>query len=555
MPNVQSISFNKTGTDADLQAQQAALQRQQMMAEMLRTQAAQPLEQQTVSGRVVPISGFQAISKVLQGGLGAFMQKKSDEQQQELGNAKAKRSADALRAIFSPQGAAAPAEAPLSSIPQQSVPGSQMSDPAAATITPEQQRAMSAYQIDPELGRSMITNLLNQTDEQKNNAAQGIDQRLMGALKTARARKEGIIEYQPGTTSQDLATGMQRFQPKLGEGIMPTSDGGAQAIPGYGPAAAGIAGQTAQAQAAANAGFQLKEITGPDGQPRLVTAQQAAQMANGGMPQGAPSGPAAPGMQGMPSAGPPNLGFPPNTPVPQPTPGGQSRLDILQQEQQQIAARPDTDPRKAGDMAAITREIAGAGGAQPAAAAPGIALQSDAQRAAQVGQVENNLALDKSLRMNAQSPEAQQKVLDAGSVLGLVSAAKPLLETATGSTAGVLRDSALSLIGKDSDSSKAAAQLAVIGGQLVSKMPKMSGPQSDKDVQLYREMAGRIGDPSVTSGNKLAALQTIQQLNEHYLAQNQGSMPAAAARAVQGNSGLSAAEADELAQLRKRLGR
>lgn len=549
MPNVQSISFNKTGTDADLQAQQAALQRQQMMAEMLRTQAAQPLEQQTVSGRIVPISGFQAISKVLQGGLGAFMQKKSDEQQQELGNAKAKRSADMLRSLFNPTGTAAPADAQLSSMPQASTPSMQMSNPAPAQLNPDQQRAMSAYQIDPELGRSLMTNMFNQTNEQKNNAAEGLDPRMVGALRAGKMRADAMTTLQPGTTTLDLANNTERFMPKLGEGIMPTQDGGAQSVPGYGQAAAGIAGQTAQAQAAANAGFQLKEITGPDGQPRLVTAQQAAQMAAGGMPPGAPA------MQGQPPAGPPNMGFPPNTPVPPPTPGGQSRLDILQQEQQQIAARPDTDPRKAGDMAAIMREIAGAGGAQAAAAAPGIALQSEAQRAAQVGQVENSLALDKSLRLNAQSPEAQQKVLDAGSVLGLVSAAKPLLETATGSTAGALRDSALSLIGKDSDASKAAAQLAVIGGQLVSKMPKMSGPQSDKDVQLYREMAGRIGDPSVTSGNKLAALQTIQQLNERYLAQNQGSMPAAAARAVQGSSGLSAAEADELAQLRKRLGR
>lgn len=536
MPNVQSISFNKTGTDADLQAQQAALQRQQMMADMLRSQAAQPIDQQVVSGRVVPISGFQAIAKVLQSGLGGYMQKKGDEQQQELGTAKAKRSADMLRSLFNPTGTAAPADAQLSSTPQASTPGMQMSNPAASQMSPEQQRAAIAYQIDPELGRSLMVNMFNQTNEQKNNAAEGLDPRMVGALRTGKMRADAMTTLQPGTTTLDLASNTERFMPKLGEGIMPTPDGGAQAVPGYGQAASGIAGQTAQAQAAANAGFQLKEITGPDGQPRLVTAQQAAQMAGGAMPSGTPTGQPVPAMQGQPPAGPPNMGFPPNTPVPPPTPGGQSRMDILQQERQQIMARPDADPRKAGDLAAITREISGTVGAQPAAAAPGIALQSDAQRAAQVGQVENNLALDKSLRMNAQSPEAQQKVLDAGSVLGLVSSAKPLLETATGSTAGALRDSALSLIGKDSDSSKAAAQLAVIGGQLVSKMPKMSGPQSDKDVQLYREMAGRIGDPSVTSGNKLAALQTIQQLNERYLAQNQSSMPAIAARAVQGSA-------------------
>lgn len=528
MPNVQSISFSKTGTDADLQAQQAALQRQQMVADMLRKQAAEPIQQQMVSGRVVPISGFEAIAKVLQGGLGAYAQKKGDEQQQELGTAKAKRSADMLRSLFTPAGAAAPADAPLSSTPQQSTPGMQQADQAPATLTPEQQRAMSAYQIDPELGRSLMTNMFNQTNEQKNNAAEGINPKLAGALRTAKMRADGMFAMQPGTTTLDLSNGTERFSPKLGEGIMPTAAGGAQAIPGYAPAAAGIAGQTAQAQAAANAGFQMKEITGPDGVPRMVTAQQAAQMAQGGLPQQA-----APGTQGMPPQGPPNQGFPPGAQVP-PTTAGPSRLDILTQELQRMQADPRTTP---ADMAAIQREIAGArGGAAAAPSMPGIPMQSDAQRAAQVGAVESQVALDKSLRLNAQAPEQQQKVVDAQSVLGLVAAAKPLLDSATGSTAGALRDSAMSLIGKDSDASKAAARLAVIGGQLVSKMPKMSGPQSDKDVQLYREMAGRIGDPSVTSGNKAAALQTIQELNEKYLSQNQGSMPAAAARAVQGAS-------------------
>ena len=526
MANVQSISFSKTGVDADLQAQQAAIQRQQMMADMLRKQSAEPLDQQVVSGRVVPISGFQAFAKVLQSGLGAYAQKKGDEQQRELADTKAKRSAEALRNLFSPTGTAAPAEAQLSSTPQASIPGQQMADQAPAAMNPEQQRAMAAYQIDPELGRSLMTNMFNQTDQQKNNAAEGVDPRLAGALRVAKMRKDGVLELQPGTTSIDLATGMERFAPKFGEGIQPTAGGGAQAIPGYGDAAAGIAGQQAQATAAANAGFQLKEITGPDGVPRMVTAQQASQMAQGGQPGGAP---VPPGTQGMPPAGPANAGFPPGAQVPSRT-AGPSRLDILMQEQQKMAANPRTNP---ADMAAIQREIAGAGGGQQPAP-PGIPMQSDAQRAAQVGAVENQLALDKSLKLNAQSPEAQQKITDAGSVLGLVSAAEPLLQGATGSAVGALRDTALSVFGKDTDASKQAAQLKVIGGQLVSKMPKMSGPQSDKDVQLYREMAGQIGDPSVTSGNKAAALQTIKALNEKYLSQNQGSMPAAAARAVQG---------------------
>ena len=47
-------------------------------------------------------------------------------------------------------------------------------------------------------------------------------------------------------------------------------------------------------------------------------------------------------------------------------------------------------------------------------------------------------------------------------------------------------------------------------------MPKMSGPQSDKDVLLYKEMAGRIGDPTVPASQKIAAMNSINQLQSKY---------------------------------------
>ena len=134
-------------------------------------------------------------------------------------------------------------------------------------------------------------------------------------------------------------------------------------------------------------------------------------------------------------------------------------------------------------------------------------------------------------------------------------AAAPLIQTATGSLIGNLRDKGMSAFGQDTEASRAAAQLAAIGGQLTSKMPRMEGPQSNSDRQLYEEMAGQLGNPNVTSGNKLAAAKIIRQLNEKYLSQNRNSMPAAAARAVQGGGGLTAAEEAELAQLRAELGR
>ena len=48
--------------------------------------------------------------------------------------------------------------------------------------------------------------------------------------------------------------------------------------------------------------------------------------------------------------------------------------------------------------------------------------------------------------------------------------------------------------------------------------PRMEGPQSDKDVALYRQMAGQIGDSSVPAAQKKAALQVIRQLHARYSA-------------------------------------
>ncbi|MCZ3110868.1 hypothetical protein NYZ20_18700, partial [Acinetobacter baumannii] len=56
---------------------------------------------------------------------------------------------------------------------------------------------------------------------------------------------------------------------------------------------------------------------------------------------------------------------------------------------------------------------------------------------------------------------------------------------------------ALGALGSSTAAAQADAQLKVLQGAMVSKMPKMSGPQSDKDVLLYREMAGQIGDPTI----------------------------------------------------------
>lgn len=109
-----------------------------------------------------------------------------------------------------------------------------------------------------------------------------------------------------------------------------------------------------------------------------------------------------------------------------------------------------------------------------------------------------------------------QKANDAKDVLGILQQAAPLINTSTGSGLGAMYDATQGFFGGSNEGAVASSQLKALEGLLVSKMPKMSGPQSDKDVLLYKQMAGQIGDPTLPPAQKRAAMQTIAEINARY---------------------------------------
>jgi len=136
--------------------------------------------------------------------------------------------------------------------------------------------------------------------------------------------------------------------------------------------------------------------------------------------------------------------------------------------------------------------------------------------------------------VEAKPNAAAQKTADAREVLALLDQAEPLLGIATGSYVGAGMDSLNRAFGKSTPGAQGAAQLKALEGSLVAKMPKMSGPQSDKDVLLYRQMAGEIGDPTVPADQKRAAIKVIREINQRYLGESgaaPGGDPAPAAPA------------------------
>lgn len=102
----------------------------------------------------------------------------------------------------------------------------------------------------------------------------------------------------------------------------------------------------------------------------------------------------------------------------------------------------------------------------------------------------------------------------------LIPEIKTLLKDATGSRTGAAIDATARAFGKSTQGNQTTAQLKTLSGQMVSMMPRMEGPQSDKDVEMYKEMAGNIGDPTKTRAERLAALETIEKMNSKYEALN-----------------------------------
>lgn len=113
---------------------------------------------------------------------------------------------------------------------------------------------------------------------------------------------------------------------------------------------------------------------------------------------------------------------------------------------------------------------------------------------------------------------------------------------ATGSYFGAGLDLLGRTVGISTGGAEATAQLKTLSGQLVALMPRMEGPQSNIDVEMYKEMAGNVADPTIPIQTRLAALDTIEKLNQKYKGLNSGEIPASIAKPLSNTQPLSGAQ-------------
>lgn len=118
----------------------------------------------------------------------------------------------------------------------------------------------------------------------------------------------------------------------------------------------------------------------------------------------------------------------------------------------------------------------------------------------------------------SEAAAAQTKM--AGQLRESIKMARDLIPQATGSGAGALVDKGANFVGVSTPGARAASQLETLAGWMASNVPRMQGPQSDNDVLLYRQMAGQVGDATLPAARRLAALDTLEQLQAKYSALN-----------------------------------
>jgi len=112
--------------------------------------------------------------------------------------------------------------------------------------------------------------------------------------------------------------------------------------------------------------------------------------------------------------------------------------------------------------------------------------------------------------------DRDKKEMNAQQVLSILDDAESLISSSTGSAIGTLRDVGKSALGISDKQTQANEKLKLYSGWLISNVPRMEGPQSNFDVQNYKQMAADLGNTMKPVGDRIAALKVLRSLQAKY---------------------------------------
>ena len=145
-------------------------------------------------------------------------------------------------------------------------------------------------------------------------------------------------------------------------------------------------------------------------------------------------------------------------------------------------------------------------------------IAADAAAAAIQKKKELELAKEKP-GAAAQGEQAATDVKNQGfadRTYGLMKQIDQEIRKSTGSSIGAGADTVAAAIGSSTEGSKAIARLNVLSYGILSNIPRFEGPQSDIDVQMYKQAAGDFNNRNLPIEDRLAALGALNTILQRY---------------------------------------
>jgi hypothetical protein len=307
-------------------------------------------------------------------------------------------------------------------------------------------------------------------------------------------------------------------------------------------------------------GLMQKTIMGPDGQPQVITGQvftdprtnstyfQAGNKRYDTSGLSTPAqnvqavyGAAGAGQQGKQAAttGVQQPALPPMAGQPQFQPASQMQQpQAMPAQGQAVPQAAQTRPAQAqpqvtaqaspqGGVKLTPQRVGGGGGTAPIVQQPGESFASFEQRKkANDEAIQADIQARKELRVAEQKPpaEARGKVeakdvnnqAFADSSYSLIKPISDEIKRSTGSGIGAGVDVLAGKLGASTKGAQSIAKLEVLSYPILANVPRFEGPQSDYDVQLYRQAAGDFANASKPVATRLAALDAMVSILKKY---------------------------------------
>jgi hypothetical protein len=120
----------------------------------------------------------------------------------------------------------------------------------------------------------------------------------------------------------------------------------------------------------------------------------------------------------------------------------------------------------------------------------------------------------------------EKKYIQAPQIEDYLQKAEALLPNATSGGFNTTVRDVQGYFGSPTEGSTNDAQLNIIGAALTAGVPRFEGPQSNLDVEQYRQAAGDLANSKLPVETRMAAIKTIRTLNDKYRLPVAESLPA-----------------------------